>query len=265
MHGAFFYIAINNDSYAQNLISFFFCMLLFAQARSTSDVAHSSNSHHIPVNYQKPKTHSKKNIAWDPWEEYDKIQSALPNPLQTEPYSHEKLIESHNTIASNVVNETPQQHTFEPQHYILPHQHHLSPAQNYVPLQQHHIPSSQQYVSPLKTYVHQNNSLQSQPYIPVPQPSITPMQSYISPMESPSQHKTHMTHSPPPQNLAQLEPQIYNVPSSRVPSPPPLQLTNNPSLPKNDPVPPNECEAASTVCKEITMHAPEDETNVSMF
>lgn len=258
MHGAIFYIAINNDSYAQNLISFFFCMLLFAQARSTQDVAHSSNSHHTPANSQKPRTHSKKNIAWDPWEEYDKNQSALQNPPQTEPYSHEKLIESHNTIASNVVNETPQPHTFAPPHNILPHQHHPPPPQNYVPPQQHHA-----HVSPLQTYIPLNNSLQSQPYIPPPQPAIPPKQSYIPPVQS----QSHMT--PPSQNQAQPQPhfssQINNIPSTRDPSPPASQLTNNPSPPKNDPVPPNECEAASTVCKEITMHAPEDETNVSMF
>lgn len=71
-------------------------MLLFAQARSRSDVTHSLRTPQTPDN--------TKIIIWDPWEEYDQNQSSLTQPESqfSEIFEPQQIkpIESHNTNAS---------------------------------------------------------------------------------------------------------------------------------------------------------------------
>ncbi|RZC40559.1 app1-like, partial [Asbolus verrucosus] len=252
-----------------------FCNLIHPKlspemARSSSDVTHTSMSSHIPENHYKPPPVSTKNEIWDPWEEYDQRQSSVP-PRQIHEPSQEKPFESHNTNARNIASdqnipfpviEQPNRPESPPHHQNVPpmasaavserphsfqsfnvnptiEQPHSFPSFAVNPtVEQHHpLPSSV-----VKPTAKQHHSFPS--FAAVDPAVITP----------PKVNDHHI----PQESLTAVD-----FSQSSTVQPVFIEFVPKPNEPIHPSVPPSECEAAVTVCKETTLHTPprEDEAD----
>jgi glycogenin glucosyltransferase len=253
-----------------------FCSLIHPRlspemARSSSDVTHTSISSRTSRDHDKPQPDSIKNVIWDPWEEYDQKHSSfvpqtesLPpsNPGQNFPptnQTHSNFVDAHQTrtLYTHQTHPTPYPHQVNEPSQIKPIESHNTNA-CYNASQEHNPPSvpeqpeRSQPFSFRENSQHKNFSDDDRPH-PSPPPPPPPLSfddrpKYVAP--PPVSNTFHVPQaSPGPFHSSQDSPV-----QSELVTPKPAEQTF--------PVPPNECEAAATVCKETTLHTPscEDST-----